>query len=327
MLNQYSQQYTYEDCITFEYGRFKATKFHQSLVDKNYLEWDAEIDHYSHTSKGVVFGKIYHDFLKDKQAFNLKNKVTPIYKQSDIIVVVDTREQNFNRIEKQLADWGVTAISRKLPSGDYIFIKRPPNGVISHSLNSTTMYPYVIERKTLVDFEKSINDGRWKSQKRRMLNVLHRRGLYILVEGLESNYKKTSNHTVLPETLRMLLMDKMRHNNIPKILVIYGVDELRKSLCKTANTYLKDYIQHHQEQTPLKHHYSHADLTLAQHIDITLIDYYLLHIQAILGTKIYESPNSVALQNLNTLVDNRITNNNDNYRSSSQEYYVPNPKQ
>eukprot|EP01133_Synstelium_polycarpum_P001473 gene1473-1711_t len=398
-LHEYSQIYSQQDLVTADAsGKKKLLKTHSELEDKRQmLTYDEPTKNITNTPKGIVFGKIYHDFYKDKMEFNRLNECTPPVAQKEIIVVIDDREKHVDRLLEYLGEWGIRAIKRRLRSGDYLFLQRPDNGAEpSQELLETNMYPFLIERKTFEDFQASIFDERWKTQRNRMLmsTVLRRKGLFYLVEGTEQGYKQgykksvtfeeitqlmdnmvcssdfhvlrtTSQYDTIKhiamfakmlesepdesrglerfydfdqaiklggdvtgevteehharesmtwngETFREYVMNpqyrrdamvRIRANRELKLLVMTGVKEYKKVITTTADKLLKEYIIHHRDQTPLKTHYSHNNLLLSDHLDPMYVDYYLLHIQVILGAKTFISPTVVGLHNLNQRVN------------------------
>eukprot|EP01133_Synstelium_polycarpum_P001472 gene1472-1710_t len=368
-VNEYSQPFTYQDLISVEKGRDPILKYHSGLEDNDLLVYNESVDTLKNTPKGIVYGKIYRDFFNDKQEFNRLNACTPILSQREVIVVIDNREHNAKRVEKQLLEWGIKSVIRRIPSGDFLFLQRPGTGAEpSMTLMETNMYPFLIERKSFSDFESSIIDERWKTQRNRMLmsTVLRRKGLFYLVEGTEQAYRYGNQKAVPMETLSRL-MDEMvcssdfhllrttsQYDTIKHLamfakllesepdesrgLVRYsdfhqavthvdtsidqgGNQEVRESITWNGDSF-KEYVMNPQWRAnaalgirgnrTLKllvlNGVTEYKKLVTSNVDKLLkeywyIEYYLLHIQVVLGAKTYISPNLVALENLNKLVD------------------------
>ncbi|GAM23471.1 hypothetical protein SAMD00019534_066460 [Acytostelium subglobosum LB1] len=144
---------------------------------------------FSQSPKGKEYGKHLLRFNIDYEQFVAKNNTRPILEQSKVTVVIDTREVKAKCIERNLRDMGVNTVIRKLKTGDYCFVPTLPT--YSESLGSELMYPFLMERKTWHDLESSIFDSRYLSQKQRMVSheILNRKGLFYLVEGVKEAYK------------------------------------------------------------------------------------------------------------------------------------------
>ncbi|EFA80532.1 hypothetical protein PPL_06570 [Heterostelium album PN500] len=143
---------------------------------------------YSATPAGREHGKLLHQIYLDKKRFNEINNTTIDYSQNKVMVVIDTRELKASSIKRHFDEWKVPYIERKLNAGDFCFVN---TGVHSENLDNSLMYPFLIERKTWSDLSASIHDQRYEKQRARMmsLEILKRRGLFFLIEGLEKAYK------------------------------------------------------------------------------------------------------------------------------------------
>lgn len=110
----------------------------------------------------------------------------------ELVLLVDTREQSSGveqglrktAIITELSKRGVQAEMRALPVGDFAWIARKKQPIITSTDKSPELLmDVVIERKRADDLASSIVDGRFKEQKHRLLRSGVRKPTY-LVEGL-----------------------------------------------------------------------------------------------------------------------------------------------
>lgn len=141
-------------------------------------------------------------------------------------VYIDNRERSLMDI---LTGLDVSYISKTLDIGDIDVVG--PNG-----------QRFLFERKTLPDLAASLRDGRFKSQKDRLLGVLQREPstaiAYVLEGYLGENNSSRINGRVTIGTIRSLLNTIQLRYRIPVITTrnIKGTGMLIQSICKQLET-------------------------------------------------------------------------------------------
>lgn len=128
-----------------------------------------------------------------------------------IILVVDTQEVFDERAIQFLEKNGILVEVRKLCVGDYIWICQNCQG-------EELVLPYIIERKRLDDFAKSISDGRFHEQKFRLKRCGLEQCIYLI--------EKHSRHGLPLNTLHQAAVNTQVHD---KFFVKF-TDDLKDSL-------------------------------------------------------------------------------------------------
>jgi len=104
-----------------------------------------------------------------------------VYDLVDLVLLVDVREGRAAVLCARLVALGVLCEVRALPLCDYLWVARP-RGVQADPATEVVL-GWGVERKTAADLAASALDGRWASQKVRMLRSATLTRRVLLVEG------------------------------------------------------------------------------------------------------------------------------------------------
>ncbi|GAM21572.1 hypothetical protein SAMD00019534_047470 [Acytostelium subglobosum LB1] len=157
-------------------------------------------DLYYQSGAGKDLGRHFHDIWFDRDNFLKKNQLTPSVAQTNVVVVIDQREQTkaAKLIETFLCDMGIRTVNRKLTAGDFAFI--PATQAYSETLSESELYPFTIERKTFTEFYRCLTDQNYgvlmaKRSKFTYPSILQSGGWIYIVEGEVESYKGTGAPT------------------------------------------------------------------------------------------------------------------------------------
>ena len=126
--------------------------------------------------KCAEFSQVLHKKVDKRLLDELTMKETA---EGQLVLLVDEREKPdfVDRLVAKCRDANIKTKKRSLPVGDYLWIYETASG-------DESVLPFVVERKAFPhDLRSSMEDGRWKSQTKKMSNLKFATTKIILLEG------------------------------------------------------------------------------------------------------------------------------------------------
>ncbi|XP_022808699.1 uncharacterized protein LOC111345675 isoform X3 [Stylophora pistillata] len=201
--------------LEIKQGRWSGFDSMESALLKNELvQKEARTPKYSLMEKGQPLAARCSEF--DYAVQNLKQAasiptipimaVRPVFRSRQVCLLVDSEEPSRERFVRVVQQHGMSAKTRKLPVGDFLWVLLPPGvnpDTVRDMPDQELVLPMVVERKTWDDLWSSLKSTRFLNQVKRMKNC-GLENLFYLVEGNPKELKGNPG----PEVARFL-QDKL----------------------------------------------------------------------------------------------------------------------
>ncbi|XP_015759963.1 PREDICTED: crossover junction endonuclease MUS81-like [Acropora digitifera] len=199
------------------FGGFDSLE--NTLVKNELVLKEARTPKYSLTDKGQPLAARCSEF--DYAVQNLTQtasiptipviRLRPVVENRQVCLLVDSEEPLMERFVRVASQKGLSAKTRRLPVGDFLWILLPPGAnpdTMKDMPDQELVLPMLVERKTWDDLWSSTKTRRFLSQVQRM-KACGLKKLFYLVEGSPKDMKGNPGpevETFLKDTLDTLLL-------------------------------------------------------------------------------------------------------------------------